>query len=1079
MPSQPGSGTLYGALPRFAAHFYGKLAACVPLEEDVRTALPTFMRFFQVTFMRPELVSALVCVGLCLPALARPLPGEHTLDGAVEVAWESVHAAERSTFDRARALVLRDGDAFVTGSTRQMNSSGARWWTSSYDLATGTERWRTLFPSAYAHGQEAVDLALSGDGARLFVTGKTYSGSGVGGVLTMGAWSSVDGQVVWTEDWSAAPVQAPEALVATKSPTAVFAVGVQSNDMLVLARSQQNGTLLWSATFDGGKTDVAFDAALAPDESRLFVVGRSDVGSQGGGAVLAFDTSTGALLWSVAHAGSTYIGELRSIAVAADGATVFVAGDLGSNDDVLALDAATGATLWSAPFDSAAPWLGGARELGLSPDGSKLLVTGTGTAVAGDGELRTVALDAQTGAVLWTHDWDAPAVGADEERGLGLTVDVRHAAVVVVGSTQSLGGETDWASVALDLQTGLELWARVDAGPGADLPFDVASLKGRVVIAGEVDAGIEEANFAVRAVHGATGGDLWDVDEDLVVPAADTLWDLGLSPDGSTLFATGEACCSQGAELFALDAVTGLALWSRSLLVGEPSRGLSLVADPLGGFVHAAGQLGDGNYLARHDALTGNQLWMQPIPGLPWAGWAPVRVAADPSGARIYTTAAVGGEASTTHDYVTSAWDPLTGASLWTQVHDPKAEVDEPAALAVSPDGPRVFVTGLSAPTTYTDTFGFTWPDVDMGTVAYDAAGGAPLWASYYHGAPGVPQDTGRALGVSPDATRVFVTGTTMELGTTDFMTVAYDAILGTELWTARFAGAGGAWDEPTCLAVDPSGSRVFVSGSSGPLGSQADQFATVAYDATSGVELWRDLRATPTDDEAWDIAVDPTGSRVIVTGWRRDPNLPSVGAVFQTLVFDASTGELLGEADFAEPGPPARNLLARALALAPDGRHFFVAGESALAGTSDQDVALLAYAVPTLATDVVELSASTGGTQTLSLLGDATQAGRPYLVLGSLGPTWPGLWVDQVLLPLTVDTYFFVTLQFTNQAPFAGTFGQLGATGRSTATITLPPGLAAPLIGLTLQHAYLVFELPGAGFATLASNAQPLTITP
>ena len=63
-------------------------------------------------------------------------------------------------------------------------------------------------------------------------------------------------------------------------------------------------------------------------------------------------------------------------------------------------------------------------------------------------------------------------------------------------------------------------------------------------------------------------------------------------------------------------------------------------------------------------------------------------------------------------DYGTVAYDAATGAQLWARLYDGLGQDDDPYDLAVSPDGSRVFVTGL---TTVAEAR-YNWA-----TVAYEA----------------------------------------------------------------------------------------------------------------------------------------------------------------------------------------------------------------------------------------------------------------------------------------------------------------------------------------------------------------------
>src|SRR5262249_2377066 len=100
------------------------------------------------------------------------------------------------------------------------------------------------------------------------------------------------------------------------------------------------------------------------------------------------------------------------------------------------------------------------------------------------------------------------------------------------------------------------------------------------------------------------------------------------------------------------------------------------------------------------------------------------------------------------------------------------------------------------------------------------AVRGTRLWVSRYDGA-----SRGRAAAVaaSPDGSTVFVAGTVdAGAGSSDDVTVAYDAATGARLWASRYAGTGG-FNAATAVAVSPDGKTVFVTGGT-----------TVAYNAAT-----------------------------------------------------------------------------------------------------------------------------------------------------------------------------------------------------------------------------------------------------
>jgi DNA-binding beta-propeller fold protein YncE len=107
-----------------------------------------------------------------------------------------------------------------------------------------------------------------------------------------------------------------------------------------------------------------------------------------------------------------------------------------------------------------------------------------------------------------------------------------------------------------------------------------------------------------------------------------------------------------------------------------------------------------------------------------------------------------------TSDYTTIAYSAVTGARLWVSRYNGSANgYDYATTVVVSPDGRTVYVTGHAVSGVSSDgvkTYGF-------GTIAYNAATGARLWVSIY--APAHGSAIPGAIGISPDGTRIFVTG--------------------------------------------------------------------------------------------------------------------------------------------------------------------------------------------------------------------------------------------------------------------------------------------------------------------------------
>jgi WD40 repeat protein len=241
-------------------------------------------------------------------------------------------------------------------------------------------------------------------------------------------------------------------------------------------------------------------------------------------------------------------------------------------------------------------------------------------------------------------------------------------------------------------------------------------------------------------------------------------------------------------------------------------------------------------------------------------------------------------------------------------------------AVGVSPDGSTVFASG-------TTVYGSTRPGRNA-TLAYDASTGAEKWVATYSSSSNPAQrDRATRLAVSPDGSKVFVTGDSACFRCSGsyfegWSTVAYDALTGTRLWVARHGARGGAGS----IAVSPDGSKVVVNGREA--GGQAS--ATVAYDTSTGDQLW----VIESDDAPvhWQaLAVSPDSSTVFVGGMR-----DTLAEDFHTAAYDASDGTERWSALY--PGG-----IPTALALSPDGSTVVVTGYDTTACCPNQS-ATVAY---------------------------------------------------------------------------------------------------------------------------------------
>lgn len=406
--------------------------------------------------------------------------------------------------------------------------------------------------------------------------------------------------------------------------------------------------------------------------------------------------------------------------------------------------------------------------------------------------------------------------------------------------------------------------AAAAAQPAAALMVPGHRLAGRTVGAGAGSVGWSA---------GVPGGRLlWAARHPIGQPSAMTV-----SPDGSKVFVTGMT--GNGYGTVAYDAASGAVLWQAVSAGG----GVAVSVSPDGSTAFVTG----GTTVA-YNATTGAMLWEQRFPG---SGGS--QVAVSPDGALVFATGYRFGQATTV------AYRAAGGATVWTR-HYPASGF--PSALVVSPDGSTVFVADQANSGT------------EYLTVAYEAATGDRLWARHYHGP--LQDNISSAAALTPDGSKILVTGLSNGGSAYDDATVTYNAATGATMWVRVTAAAAVL----PSLAVSRDGAKVFVAGG-GTTAAGHFSAKTIAYTTATGARLWRRIQGNPAGDSvAKSIAVSPDGSKVFVAGW--DP----VG--YLTIAYSAATGARRWLRSYP-------NGLGFQVAADPDGSRVFVTGQGTPPGSN------------------------------------------------------------------------------------------------------------------------------------------------
>jgi DNA-binding beta-propeller fold protein YncE len=243
---------------------------------------------------------------------------------------------------------------------------------------------------------------------------------------------------------------------------------------------------------------------------------------------------------------------LAGVAALAAGLPSAVAGVRPSGDRVFESVLLPGDQLWVSRYNGAGNGADAANDVGVSPDGSKVFVTGMSVGSGTGDDYATAAYDSATGAQLWVQRYGA---GGDDVP-VGLSVSPDGTRLFVAGTD----GDSNFATIAYDTATGAQLWVEILDGGFEDGARDVAvSPDGSRVFVTGWSSRESGFLFSTVAYDAATGGQLWWTRYNgLRGPGSAVA--LGVSPDNSTVFVTGEnrgtiglwrtpqllACCSGG-----------------------------------------------------------------------------------------------------------------------------------------------------------------------------------------------------------------------------------------------------------------------------------------------------------------------------------------------------------------------------------------------------------------------------------------------------------------------------------------------------------------------------------------------------
>jgi hypothetical protein len=346
-----------------------------------------------------------------------------------------------------------------------------------------------------------------------------------------------------------------------------------------------------------------------------------------------------------------------------------------------------------------------------------------------------------------------------------------------------------------------------------------------------------------------------------------------------------------------------------------------------------------------YDATTGSHLWedrfLDRRQGHDVTGTA---VAVSPSGHRVYVT---GISAVRNGVWVTISYRAATGKRLWVRHYSGSTgSADQlPSVINVSPNGKHVFVGGA---------INRSGGGTQFAVIEYRATTGHRAWASTYHGTFRSRNDSVSALAIDSDGHHLYAAGPSRGRGQTvnreadthwpniDYAVLALNAHTGQRLWVNRYDDSNRGGDFPYALQASPRGDKVFVSGSTNNSLPMPSRATTVSYRARDGHQLWTSkYRQRKTSSVAAAMAVSPDGKRVFIGGNAYAYDAYSVCQTkvsdcdYLTVSYSASTGRQVWARRHGTEGRNTESITG--LTASPDGRSVYVSGTS---GHPEQQVA-------------------------------------------------------------------------------------------------------------------------------------------
>ncbi len=794
--------------------------------------------------------------------------------------YSSNDSASAMTIDRSENIyVTGKSDSTFTGYdylTVKFNSSGVLRWAARFDGGCNADD----IPSA---------IAVDSNG-NVFVTGQSYSYGASFDYCTIKYDSNGAQEWYAKHNGDANNLDIPTSIAIDYSGNIIitgYSNRVGTHFDFATIKYDKNGDELWIAYYDGPANYYDIPTVLVVDDSNnVYVTGSSTgIGTSRDYITIKYNAD-GVHQWT-----ATYNGPGNSYDLAFDikldrEHNVYVTGGstgIGTSRDYTTIKYnADGIQQWIATYNGPGNSDDYAFAMAID-DSENVYITGWSEGTGTYSDYATIKYNSR-GEELWVARYNGP--GNTYDFAYDIAIDDSNDLYV----TGSSGDNSSTNALTIKYNSnGLEQWRKTYAGSA----FAIRTKnKGDVIVLGQLHS--DKLFDYLILNYNSDGGLQWFKEYDGTGISVDNVKSCSVDKNGN-IYVTGESYTALGSRFTTIkyDA-QGTLQWVKHFRDSTaPYNTPYSIAVDVSGYIYVMGEcikmsVDTSYYVVIKYNSSGEEQWITKYTGSENFLYPGNLLAVDSVG-NVYISI------TSQEDYVTIKYNS-DGNQQWAMRYDSFVgfSIDAPTALAIDAFG-NVYVTGSSSArcatikynsdgteqwaVRYNDStsaanspkeiaidnignvyvigsIGFN-PNSNYLTIKYDSSGNQ-LWVRQYDGtANGSDKANGLVI---DESNNIYVTGRSLEVGTSaDYATIKYSPN-GDEQWVARYSGEGNGIDEPAVITIDHLGDIYITGKSVGP--DSTWNFTSIKYTPAGNTE-WISIYNDPLTslDEPKNIVVDSVGN--------------------------------------------------------------------------------------------------------------------------------------------------------------------------------------------------------------------------